>query len=197
MTRSLRFPLLLLQLSFVGALALSDAPACQAQAVAVLTNAGKSHINFTVVDNLHTVHGSFQMKESKIVLDPAAHTISGSLIVDVRSGNSGSHARDQRMHNDILESERYPLSTFTAESMEGDIAPSGDSSAKVHGKLNIHGADHPVTLDVLIHREGNVILAKTKFGIPFVDWGMKDPSNFLFRLEKTVQMDVEISGSIQ
>ncbi len=180
-----------------AALVISSSFVCHAQEITVVANAEKSHIDFTVADNLHTVHGTFQMKEGKLMLNPAAHKISGSLIVNVQSGNSGNNLRDHRMHKEILESERYPLSTFTAESLEGEIAQNGDSSVKVRGNLNLHGADHPMMLDVLIHRDGNAISAKTKFGIPFVDWGMRDPSSFIFHMEKTVQVDVEISGSIQ
>lgn len=170
---------------------------CQAQEVVVLADPAQSHVNFTVSDNLHTVHGSFQLKEGNILLDPSTHKISGSLIVDVRSGNSGGHTRDQRMHKEILESERFPTSTFTPESLEGDVALTGDSHIKVNGKLDIHGADHPMALDILLHREGNMITAKTTFDIPYVAWGMKDPSNFFFRMEKTVHMDIEVHGTVK
>lgn len=199
-TRFMRFPGLrstLLRSSILGVLAIGYGLACQAQNIVVVADPAQSHVDFTVADNLHTVHGSFQLKEGKILLDPSTHKISGSLVVDVRSGDSGSHSRDQRMHKEILESERYPYSTFTAESVEGEIAPAGDSHIKVSGKLNLHGADHPMALDVLLHREGDLVTATTSFGIPFVQWGMKDPSNFLFRLEKTVHMNIEIHGSVK
>lgn len=32
------------------------------------------------------------------------------------------------------------------------------------------------------------------FEIPYLAWGMKDPSNFLLKMNKTVQMSVETSG---
>src|SRR5579884_878674 len=66
-----------------------------------------SHVTFTVADNLHTVHGTFQIKAGTLSIDSTTQKASGSLVVDVRSGNSGSHARDSRMHKDILESEKY------------------------------------------------------------------------------------------
>jgi polyisoprenoid-binding protein YceI len=181
----------------LGCVAILSSPTCVAQGTAVAIIPEKSHIDFTVSDTVHTVHGTFQVKEGKLTLDQAKQQISGSLLVDVRSGNSGNRTRDRKMHKEILESERYPVSTFTAESMEGNLAGSGDSEVKVHGKLNLHGADHPMTLDIQVNQQGNIIIAKTKFGIPFVEWGMKDPSNFFIRLKKTVQMDIEISGSIQ
>jgi polyisoprenoid-binding protein YceI len=196
----MRFPssrFILSQSLLLGVFLVVFAHAWRAQAIVIPVNAEKSHVDFTVADNLHTVHGTFRMKEGSITLDPATHKIAGTLTVDVSSGDSGNHARDKRMHKEILESEQYPLSTFTAESLEGDVSEHGDSHIKIHGKLNLHGKDHPMILDVLLHREGDTITAKTSFGIPFVDWGLKDPSNFLFRMEKTVHMDVEIQGSIK
>ncbi len=166
------------------------------QTVTVVVQPDHSHIGFTAADNLHTVHGSFLIKEGKFILEPATHKISGSITVDVRSGNSGNHIRDQKMHKEILESDRYPFSIFMADSLEGNITE-GESHIKVLGQLNLHGARHRIALDVLVHRESNEISAKTNFVIPFVEWGMKDPSNFLFRLQKTVQMDIEIAGSVQ
>ena len=39
--------------------------------------------------------------------------------------------------------------------------------------------------------------AKGKFVVPYVDWGMKDPSNFLFKVNKSVEIDVEASGHVK
>lgn len=156
-----------------------------------------SHVAFTVADNLHTVHGTFQIKAGTLLIDSTTQKASGNLIVDVRSGNSGSHARDSRMHKDILESEKYPLSTFTPQTVEGTLSATGDSLLKIHGLFNIHGTDHPLTLDVTVHHEGEALQAKTSFELPYVSWGMKDPSNFLFHMEKSVKMDIELHGTIQ
>ena len=36
-----------------------------------------------------------------------------------------------------------------------------------------------------------------KFVVPFVDWGMKDPSNFLFKVDKTVEVQLVAAGHLK
>jgi hypothetical protein len=41
------------------------------------------------------------------------------------------------------------------------------------------------------------IQTKLTFEIPYVAWAMKDPSNFLLKVSKTVQMTIETTGVLQ
>ena len=42
-----------------------------------------------------------------------------------------------------------------------------------------------------IHPKGNAIILKTEFAVPYVDWGMEDPSILFFRVDRTVNIEVE------
>ncbi len=151
----------------------------------------KTEVQFTLHDVLHTVHGTFKLKKGSIHWDPDSGKASGEIVVDVTSGDSGSSARDSRMHKQVLESQRYPEATFTADRVDGKLAPQGQSQLEVHGVLKIHGADHELTLHFQVDRAGGQYAASTHFTIPYVQWGMKDPSNFVLKVDKTVDMDIK------
>ena len=68
----------------------------------------QAQVTFTLADVLHTVHGTFALKRGNLHFDPETGKASGEIVVDATSGQSGSAARDRRMHSNILESERYP-----------------------------------------------------------------------------------------
>ena len=44
-----------------------------------------------------------------------------TVLVDVASGQSGSHARDLRMQKDVLESAKFPKAIFHPEKVAGSI----------------------------------------------------------------------------
>jgi polyisoprenoid-binding protein YceI len=155
-----------------------------------------TEIHFTLHDVLHTVHGTFQLKHGTIRFDPDSGKASGEIIVDVTSGESGSGARDSRMHKEILESQRYPQATFTPDRLDGKLPSQGQSQIDVHGVFNIHGADHELTLHFQVEREVSQYVASAHFIIPYVQWGMKNPSNFVLKVDKTVEMDIKTTTAV-
>jgi polyisoprenoid-binding protein YceI len=153
-------------------------------------------INWTLGDVLHTVHGTFKLKSGDIHFDPESRKASGEVIVDVTSGESGSSARDGRMHKNVLESAKYPDASFAPDRMEGKVEPTGTSSVKLHGTFKIHGAAHEITVPVQVTTRENQITASLKFDVPYVAWGMKDPSTFILKCNKSVELEVEAVGRV-
>ena len=152
---------------------------------------------WTLGDVLHTVNGTFKIKRGKIDFDPDSNKASGQVVVDVTSGESGTEARDKRMHANVLESAKYPEAVFTPASFEGKLAVPGTADIRVHGTFTIHGAAHEVTMNAQVTTTADKIQSKITLEIPYVAWGMKDPSNFLLKVNKTVQMSIETSGGLQ
>jgi polyisoprenoid-binding protein YceI len=154
-------------------------------------------VQWTLGDVLHTVNGTFKLKSGHIDFETDTNKASGQVTVDAASGQSGTAARDQRMHANVLESAKYPEAVFTPTGFDGKLAVPGTASVKVHGTLTLHGAPHEVTMDAQVTTTADRIQAKLTFEIPYVAWAMKDPSNFLLKVSKTVQMTIETSGSLQ
>ena len=157
----------------------------------------RTTIGFTLADVLHTVHGTFKLKRGSITFDSFTGKASGEIVVDVASGNSGSGTRDKRMHKEILESARYPDAVFTADRVSGELAARGTSELDVHGAFQIHGASHEMTLHFRADVNGSEVASSTGFTIPYVQWGMKNPSNFLLRIGDKVEMNIKAVGRLQ
>ena len=175
---------------------LCTVPLAAAESTVELDSA-RTTINFTLKDVLHTVHGTFKLKRGSITFDSSTGKALGEIVVDVASGNSGNGMRDKRMHKEILESARYPDAVFTADRVSGELAARGTSELDVHGAFQIHGASHEMTLHFRVEVDGSEVASSTGFTIPYVQWGIKNPSNFLLRVSDKVEMNIQAAGRLR
>jgi polyisoprenoid-binding protein YceI len=151
-------------------------------------------IDFTLGDILHTIHGSFKLKRGDVEYNMGTAAVRGALAVDTTSGQSGNRSRDRKMHREILESGRYPDIIFRPDRVEGKIAPAGPSTVQVHGIFSLHGADHELTMPVRVQVFEDHWIADTHFTVPYVKWGLKNPSTFVLRVSESVEIDVHATG---
>ncbi|HMD49328.1 MAG TPA: YceI family protein [Bryobacteraceae bacterium] len=155
----------------------------------------KTEINFTLPATMHTVHGTFKLKRGAIHFDPATGKAGGEIVVDLASGASGNGSRDKRLQNEILETKKYPEAIFKPDSLKGRLETEGESQLNLHGLFNIHGAEHEMNLQLLVDAQGGGrYTATSHFQIPYVEWGIKDPSNFLVRVDQKVLMEVKAAA---
>jgi polyisoprenoid-binding protein YceI len=169
----------------------------RAQEMTLELDPANSRIEFTVAATLHTVHGTFALKSGTVHFNPSSGAASGLVVVDVTSGDSGNSGRDHKMHTEILESQRYPEITFTPAKMSGRFELQGDSAVQVEGILRLHGSDHAMTLTFPVQTKGNSLSARTHIVIPYVEWGLKNPSTFLLHVSDKVEVDVTAAGQVQ
>jgi polyisoprenoid-binding protein YceI len=177
--------------------ALTLAPASFAQDSALQVEPAQTKIQFSLDSSLHTVHGTFALKSSSLRFDPASGKISGSVVVDATSGESGNSGRDSRMHREILESAKFPEIVFTPAQVMGTVAASGPSKVDVSGTFRLHGKDHDVTLPVEITADGQSLQIAIHYVIPYVQWGLKNPSNFFLKASDKVEIEIHATGRIE
>jgi polyisoprenoid-binding protein YceI len=151
----------------------------------------QTRVEFTLSDVLHTVQGTFKLKRGSMNIDAATGAVSGEIVVDAASGESGSAPRDRRMHANILESSRYPEIAFSPDRLEGTVPRQGSASLKMHGTFRIHGASHEIVLPLEVEAANGQYTATLHFVVPYVQWGMKNPSTFILRVSDKVNITVK------
>jgi len=156
----------------------------------------QTKVNFTVDSTLHTVHGDFHLKRGSIQFDNNSGAAAGELVVDSASGESGSDGRDKRMHKDILESPKYSDIVFTPQHVKGTVANEGKSTVEVEGLLSMHGKSKPVIMPLEVQLQNGDGSADGSFSVKYQEWGMKNPSTFILRVNDTVHIHVHAVGKI-
>ena len=183
-------------IGLLAVLGLTAAARAQAPAtpIAITLDPSTTSIRWTLNTTLHTVDGTFKLKNGAFKIDPATGSVNGEIVVDAGSGESGDSGRDKRMQSAVLESAQYPTITFRPTHIDGKIDLAAAGSVVVDGILNLHGQDHPMKITVDLHPQGDGVALATHFTVPFVAWGLKDPSTFVFRTDKQVTLDVEATA---
>ena len=156
----------------------------------------RSEVHFTLGDVLHVVHGTFKLQQGEVDLDPGTGQISGTVIVDALSGNSGNSTRDHRMTNDELKASSFKTVIFAPTRVTGTFNPGGDSTLSIHGTFTLLGTPHEIDVPMKIHVAGDQLQATGSFSVPYVQWGLKDPSTLMLRVNKEVQIDLSLNGTL-
>ena len=169
----------------------------QAQELFLVLDPAQTRIDFTLGDVLHTVHGAFKLKHGAVHVDPATGAATGLVVVDATSGDSGNGGRDRKMHKDILESQKYPEIAITPVRIQGQLAREGASQIELQGLFKIHGTEHEITMKVAVQIEGDRLTAVIQFVVPYAQWGMKNPSTFIFRVSDKVDIDIHAAGRLE
>jgi polyisoprenoid-binding protein YceI len=157
----------------------------------------QSKIHWTLESTVHTVHGTFAFKKGNMQVDTSTGKATGEIVVDATSGNSGNDGRDKKMHREVLESAKYSDIIFRPDRVEGNISQQGMCNVQMHGVLVLHGSEHEMTMPIQGELAGDHWTGTAKFHVPFIDWGLKNPSNFFLKVNHAVEIELELKGSLQ
>ena len=181
----------------LSALPQHAAPQLPASEIVLGIDPPQSKVHWVLGTTLHAVHGTFAFKNGTFHVDPATGKASGEIAVCATSGDSGNDGRDKKMHKDVLESGKFPEIIFRPDRVEGKIAPQGIFTVQVHGILVLHGSEHELIVPVQAEFTGDHWTGSAKFNVPFIDWGLKNPSNFFLKVNHAVEIELDLKGSLQ
>jgi polyisoprenoid-binding protein YceI len=159
-------------------------------------NPDASTVAFTLPSNHDTTTGTFHVEKGSVTFDPASPNLSGLIVVSAATGNSGNASRDKKMLNDVLQASKFSDVTFAPQNYSGTLEPTGDSTLQVTGIFTLHGTPHTITVPMQLHIEANHLTAKATFKVPYVQWGLKDPSWFVLKVAKEVDVSLTLAGSL-
>lgn len=61
---------------------------------------------------------------------------------------------------------------------------------------SIHGAEHEITVPAQVQTSADQLSASLHFVVPYVEWGMKNPSTFLLRVSDKVNINIHAVGRL-
>jgi polyisoprenoid-binding protein YceI len=178
-------------LFFAGA---ADTARAQSQERVLELDPAHTQISFTLDATFHTVHGTFQLKRGSVRFNSDGGVASGVVVIDARSGKTGNDSRDAKMNAEILQSDKYPEIIFVPESVTGRIDLRDPFQVDVHGVIKMHGTEHPITITTRLVPKGNQLLSDSRFAIPYVAWGLKNPSSMLLRVGDKISVEMHTEG---
>jgi polyisoprenoid-binding protein YceI len=172
------------------------ADAAQARVGILELDPSKTMVEFKLEGSLHNTHGTFRLKRGTIKANEATGDTQGEIVIDAASGKSGNILRDNEMRDSVLEAAAWPEITFDPRHVDGQLDAHGDFHAKLHGVLTLHGAQHDVVIEAQGRLDGDRLIATGHLSIPYVKWGLKDPSILFLTVAKNVEIDITTEGNV-
>ena len=180
----------------VLALAVVLAPATLAQQQTFVATPNASEVKITLKTTHELVTGTFHIQSGSIEFNHGNPKMSGLVTVLSASGKTGNDSRDKRMNKVILKVDQYTTISFAPNSYTGTIAPSGNSTIQVSGVFTLLGNPHDLTIPMQIRMDGSKATATGQFVIPYVQWGVKNPSFLFWKAEDDVAIDLSLVGEV-
>jgi polyisoprenoid-binding protein YceI len=157
----------------------------------------RTEVSFSLKATLHTVHGTAKLGSGSLVLEPETGAASGEIVIDAPSAETGNGSRDKKMHRKVLVSGEHPRIVLRPERLEGELARDGSSRVTVVGELELLGTSHPINIPLDVEIEGSSFTASAEFTVPYAAWGLEDPSTFILKVAKEVQIQVATRGTLE
>ena len=157
-----------------------------------------TQIVFRLGSTLHSVEGNAPLSRGEIHFDSGGGPASGEIVIDARRTTTGLSLRDEKMHEQVLDSARFPRIVFHAQRLDVKAREAKSAEIELSGTLELLGKEHPMVLPArLTSADGERIEIETRATLPYVDWGLTDMSNFLLHVDKEVTVDVHTAGLLR
>ena len=180
----------------VFGLAVMFASAALAQHQTFVVNPDGSAVRMMLKTNHELVNGTFHVQSGSIVFDCGAPEMSGSVTVLAGSGKTGNDSRDTKMYKDVLKVKQHATVSFAPKTYTGILAPSGESTIQVKGIFTLLGSPHEITVPMTVYLDGANSNAKAHIVLPYVQWGLKNPTFLMWKVDNHVAIDLFFAGRL-
>jgi polyisoprenoid-binding protein YceI len=177
---------------------LADPLAAAGAELALEIDPDRTSLAFVLDATMHTVRGTLGTPRGRIAFDPASGVADGEVVIDLRGAGSGNDRRDRKMHEKILETVSFPTSTYRVTRIDlPRPLRQGRNELQLHGQLRFHGVERSVAVPAIAVLEGDRVTATAWIEVPYVAWGLDDPSFFVLRVGKAVRVEIEAAGRVE
>ena len=155
----------------------------------------KSQVEFISGTQLGDFRGNTHQVSGEMVVDPTKDgaTVHLTVSVDLRTLTSDNALRDQHMHKDLLEVDRFPRAVFTAgkfRAAPGASKESGDGT--LSGVLTLHGIERPVSLPIRFTMNGTTLQGEATLGVRLTDFNMTPPRLLGLKVRDQVTLQIHL-----
>lgn len=163
-------------------------------------NPKNSEIGFNLDSTLHMVHGKAKQFSGtlRVPADLKPEGFSVELAVSVKEMDTDHEKRDKKMHNVCFVVEEFPEVRFKSTKFTGipELPASGEKfQFTLEGDLTIKDVTKNVSIPVEVTSKGNGTLFSGKVWLNYIkDFKIKDPSVFIFRVAKKVEVFFEVEA---
>jgi len=123
----------------------------------------------------------------------------GTITVDISTFTSDSSRRDNAIRNRWLESATYPMATFVPTQVSGlsaDVQAGETVNLQISGDLTVREVTKPVTFDVQVRLENDVLQGSATTEVLMTDFGFSPPDIAgMLRAEDKVKIDFTFSAA--
>jgi len=191
---TIRLPRVVVRVAALLALTASPAPAA---GLRIELDPARTQVRFSLGATLHTVQGGVRLASGALSFDPATGLANGEIVIDAASAETGNNKRDEMMHAEVLVSAAHPRIVLRPLRLEGELQPEGASELTLVAELELVGARHELRLPLAVEVSAETFTTRAEFTVPYVSWGLGDPSTFLLRVAKEVEVVVEAAGALR
>jgi hypothetical protein len=131
----------------------------------------------------------------KGIINPAEQTFAFSVANNSFEGFN-SALQQEHFHENYMESNRYPNSSFTGKIIETiDFTADGTYNVRAKGKLLVHGVEQERIIKASLQIKKGVISVYSKFSVPLADHNITIPKIVYQKIAEEIQ--VELNAVLQ
>lgn len=172
---------------------------------------GGNQVEFQSKTPLETFEGRTSRLTGSITLDPAdVSSLTGQLVVDLASFDTGLDLRDTHMREQVLHTKEHPQAQLVITSVQPEgLAALRDGQAvhaRLVGTLTLHGQTRPVTVDVVAtYRQasaetakrgpGDLLEVQARFAVKLSDFGMERPKMLVMKVADEIKLTVKATAT--
>ena len=118
--------------------------------------------------------------------------LEGQLEIAAGSFETGSSRRDRTLREQSLATGEHPRIVFAPRRIFRTSSWAEDEALAIEGDLSIRGVTQPVLIPVILTRRGQRLVVDGTTRLQWADYGVPDPSSFLYRVRPEVQVTAHL-----